>query len=75
MLHGFVQLWGKTETDSQLVQAFLDSRNGSLDIDTQFSQHVCRSSLAGDAAIAMLGDGNARRGGNQGGCGTDIESA
>ena len=75
MLHGLVKLWRKTETDSHFVKTLLDSRNRSLDIDTQFSQHVGRSRLASDTAIAVLGNGHTRRGRNQGRGRTDIESA
>jgi len=47
MLHRGVEQRGKTEAESQLVQAFLDRANRALDVNPQFLEYVGRSCAAG----------------------------
>ena len=73
--HGFVQQRGEAEADAQLVEAALDNRHAGLDVHAQRRQHVGRTAAAGGGAVAVLGDGHAGRGGDQGRGRADVERA
>ena len=65
VLHRGMGERGEAEAEAELIEAGFDLRDGGVDVDAEFGQHVGRAAAAGDAAIAVLGDGDA------GGCGDD----
>jgi len=73
VLHRRMHVRREAEADSELVEAALDRGRRSIDVHPQRRQHIGRAALARDAAIAVLGDGHARRRGDDGRGRADVE--
>ena len=66
---------GAKRSRPQFVEAVLDRGDAGLDVDAQFGQHVGRAALAGEFAVAVLGDRLAGGRGDQGRRRADVERA
>ena len=61
------------EADSDLVERLARSLRRHVELRAELLEHVGRSAARGDRAIAVLGDGQARRGGGEGDGGGDVD--
>jgi hypothetical protein len=71
--HGRVVPRREEEADAALVDAGCDALRRKLDLDAQRGKHVGAAAARGDGAVAVLGHPRARRRGDEGGGGGDVE--
>src|SRR4051794_17342876 len=75
MLECGMKLRCEAEGKIGLVQAAACKFRVAVDLDPQGSEHIGAAGSAGNRAIAVLDDWNARCRDNESGCGADIEGA
>ncbi len=72
-LHRLVEHRRVEESDPGFAQAALDHAGPGLDVHAELPEHVRRAAVRADGAVAVLGHGRARAGGDERGGGGDVE--
>ena len=75
MLHRGMKMGSKAKADAQFVDATGGGFRGRIDFYAQNRKDIRAAAFAGDAAVAVLGDGCARGCGNDRGGGADVEGS
>ena len=64
---------GVEKSDTGLPDTIGNLRRGQVDRDAEGFEHICAAALAGDAAVAVFGNAEARAGGHESGRGRNVK--